>query len=278
VTERAIAWLKRAQRDGAVAATIGPDGSRGKPYVEVTGYLIPTLLNLGEEQMARACAEYLLPIQRSNGAFPGLDGLSRTFDTSACFEGLMAAYNHFSDVRFLEAGTWARNWLMKQVRSDGSLHLFPSIDETRVYTCRADGLLKRDRGLKYWSPDGDWHPAWGTRERTHYIAYALEGLWRGGPHDVVVRVLEASWQAIGPDGLMPFWIHEGWTGGEGTCLTATAQMAMLYRWAGMDAERLMAGLEKARHPSGGFPVSAGEETCVSWAAKFYLDARLAVLQ
>jgi len=73
VTERAIAWLKQAQRGGAVASTLGPDGSRGKPYIEVTGFLIPTLLKLGEEQMARLGAEYLLPVQRSDGAFPGLD-------------------------------------------------------------------------------------------------------------------------------------------------------------------------------------------------------------
>jgi hypothetical protein len=274
MTDRAIAWLKMATRSGAVAAWMD-GGQLGKPYPEVTAYLIPTLLKVGEEWMANASAEYILAIQRADGALPGLDGLSRTFDTAACYEGLMAAFKHFGGARYVEGATRARHWLMKMGREDGALKIAPSIEDTRCYTCRADGLLRRDRGLLYWTPDADWSPKWGTRERVHYIAYCLEGLWRGGPKEPVIRVLKASQNAIREDGLMPFYIHEGWLAGEGTCLTATAQMAMLYRWAGMDASRLMAGLEKARHPSGGFPVSASDSLCVSWPVKFYLDAVLA---
>ncbi|MCJ7620946.1 MAG: hypothetical protein MUP64_12085 [Anaerolineae bacterium] len=272
MTEATLEWLRRAQHPGGAIPAWLEGAKWGPPYLEVTGYVIPTLLAWGEPDMARAAAEYLLAVQRVDGAFPGLDGLSRSFDTAACYEGLMAAWRQFRDARYNGAATRARQWLKGMVREDGALQIAVTIEATNVYTCRADGLLRREQGLKHWTPDGEWHPGWGMRERVHYIAYGLEGLWRGGIREPVIAVLEASKRVIRPDGLMPFYVTEGWFEADGSCLTATAQMAMLYRWAGMDAGRLMEAVTKARLPDGGLTVSLGEGAAVSWGAKWFLDA------
>lgn len=278
MTELTLSWIQQAQRTGGSIPAWWDGKEWGPAYVEVTGYIIPTLLAWNEAGMALSAAEYLLAVQRPDGAFSGLDGLSRSFDTGACYEGLMAAWRRFKDARFNEAATGARQWLKGMVREDGALQIAQTIPDTNIYTCRVDGLLRRTGGLRYWAPEGEWGLHWPDRERVHYIAYGLEGLWRGAVREPMIPVLEASKRVIRNDGLMPFRIGKGWADPEGTCLTATAQMAMLYRWAGMDAGDLMAGLEAARHSTGGFPVSPGDGPHVSWAAKWYLDALKAEAQ
>ncbi|MCJ7621300.1 MAG: hypothetical protein MUP64_13905 [Anaerolineae bacterium] len=272
MTDATLLWVRQAQRTGGSIPAWWDGKEWGASYPEVTAYLIPTLLAWDEPDMARAAAEYLLAVQRVDGAFPGLDGLSRSFDTGACLEGLLAAWKKFRDPRFNQAATKAREWLKGMVREDGALQIAPTLTDTNAYTCRVDGILRRVKGLRYWMPPGIWHPGWGDRERAHYIAYCLEGLWVGGVREPVAVVLEAAKRVIRPDGLMPFYVWRGWNDPEGSCLTATAQFAMLFRWAGMDASVLIEGLREVRHEQGGFTVSKGDGPHVSWAAKFWLDA------
>lgn len=278
MTNSTLEWIKRAQRTGGSIPAWKHGEAWGPSYPEVTGYGIPTLLAYGETEMALAAAEYLLAVQRVDGAFPGLDGISRAFDTGACFEGLLAASAGFGDERFCAAAEKARGWLETHVGPDGSLRIAATIDKTSVYTCRVDGLLKRDAGIAFWTPTDEWHPRWGETERVHYIAYGLEGLWRAGVREPVRTALKASRKAIRSDGLMPFYVGTGWVAGGSSCLCGTAQMAMLYRWAGMEADGLIAAIERARAPDGGLPVSGEGGAHVSWAAKFYLDSLRAEAQ
>ena len=65
----------------------GWEGSRA--YPEVSGYLIPTLLDYGEQDLATRIADWLVHIQNDDGSFPDMDGQKRSFDTAAVMEGLV---------------------------------------------------------------------------------------------------------------------------------------------------------------------------------------------
>jgi hypothetical protein len=47
---------------------------------------------------------------------------------------------------------------------------------------------------------------------------------------------------------------------------------MLYRWAGMDADRLISAVERMIEPDGGIRHDNDDNREIAWAAKFYLDA------
>ena len=104
----------------------------------------------------------------------------------------------------------------------------------------------------------------------HYIAYGLEGLAMLGvdisePLSISRRVL------VG--GLMPYWIETDWKKAEGTDITATCQMAVLYAKHGMNAKPLIEAVEGLIRSDGGVPQMKSDNWPVSWAAKFYLDAK-----
>jgi hypothetical protein len=252
-------WLVNAEnRGGGISAWKDASHNWHRSYPEVTGYLIPTMRVYGLDALAKRCADWLVGIQNADGSFPGLDGKPRGFDTAAVMEGLRserktAAYNR------------ALAWMKTQARDDGTLRISPDVDETRVYMLRAASIAGMPvlRGAL---------ANWEQPERTHYIAYALEGAWRAGMWDAVRGYLDQSRAAIRPDGLMPAYVGAGFSGATGSDTCATAQFAMLYRWAGMDAERLLVGVERMIEPNGGVRHDNEDNREIAWAAKFYLDA------
>ena len=113
--EQVIQWLYAAEDDGGgIAAWKDPAKGWHKPYPEVTGYLVPTLLAWGAKDLADRCAEWLLETQNPDGSYNGIDGIPRAFDTSAIVEGLRAA-------KKIKAARRATAWLETQKREDGTL-------------------------------------------------------------------------------------------------------------------------------------------------------------
>lgn len=278
--EKAIAWLKEAERpEGGIAAWQDVNGNFSMPYPEVTGYLIPTLFKYGEDELATRCADWLIKIQFPDGAFMGLDVKKRSFDTSACLEGLRYAFHEIGEHKYDAAAYKARKWLQKQIRPDGAMRVTPDSEETHIYTMRASALIASRAGFDYWLlKNGEWDPRWGIEQRPHYIAYALEGLWNMGEESTVMRILKESRKAIMDVGLFPFWCRTGWVPKEWrtvACTCATAQFAMLYKWACMtEARDLIDMLEKMQADNGGLYHDLRDRRRISWATKFYLDALL----
>ena len=103
-----LGWLRAHSPSGVL------NWHDGDVYPEVTGYLIPTLLKYGEQDLALQYAEYLVSIQNDNGSFESIkDGVERIFDTAACYEGLLA-------IGKTEAASKAKAWLQSQYLNDGS--------------------------------------------------------------------------------------------------------------------------------------------------------------
>ncbi len=153
---------------GLELASGGIRGWGGSPaYPEVSGYLIPTLLDYGERELAARIADWLVSIQNDDGSFCDMDGQKRSFDTAAVMEGL-------ERIGYYEPALKARRWVNSQFKEDGLIRTTPGSDNSHLYTLRISGLLNDRWGVDYWKAQ-DW-----TGIREHYIAYALEGLWSMG--------------------------------------------------------------------------------------------------
>ena len=86
--EAAVRWIRRHAIAGSGMAV---SSKQRVAYPEVTGYFIPTLLGLGERELAHAFADWLIRVQRADGAFvgPGSDE-AFAFDTGQVVRGWVA--------------------------------------------------------------------------------------------------------------------------------------------------------------------------------------------
>lgn len=251
--EKAIEWLKLAQnQDGGIAAWL--DGEhRHKSYPEVTGYLIPTLLNYGEQEMAEKCAKWLASIQNSNGSFDGIDGVQRTFDSGAIMEGFTALGMEWERVQ-------VRDWIDKQRNKNHFLKVQPDQERTEFYTMRVEGLLGNQDSLARWYAV-DWFN--NGRQRTHYLAYGLEGM-----HALGVDIKE--WlEKLPAGGIMPSYVDSSWKSLGGSDTTATAQIGVLRLKCGMSFDP--SALYALQLENGGLPHDTGDSRQISWAVKYFLD-------
>ena len=237
--EKTLSWLKAMEHpEGGIRAWPGH-----KAYPEVTGYLIPTLLKYGEREYAERLADWLESIQNDGGSWNGLEGGPATFDTAAILQGLWAS-GHGT------AATMAYDWLKSLETPEGTLPASPT-DAVRVYTMRATAIMHNERGADWWTQ----HLHEFRHERSHYIAYALEGLWMMGYHDLVRDWLEKARCPM-------LWM---WPGSGLVDYCATAQIGLLKAWAGMDHMPYLTYLRHVQRGDGSFPMS------FTWTAKYYLD-------
>jgi len=271
---KALDWLEAAELPtGGIACWQDQNGHFLKAYPEVTGYLIPTMLDYDLFDLAVRCADWLASIQEPDGSYRGLDGVKRSFDTAAVIEGLGAIAFETGDDRYIVAHERALGWLYDQQLFAGPLRITPDEDVSHIYTMRASWILKDLVAAEYWSPDAGWDPRWGAEQRPHYIAYGLDGLDRMlADKTGVIRVLETAQHQPLIHGLMPFWSY-GWERGEGTCTTSTLQFAILNRRHGLEYGHLIDAAEQMQAPNGGFYHDHRDKRRISWALKFYLDAR-----
>ena len=258
--DRVLQWVLSAQNDDGSFPDTYPGG---KPYPEM-GYLIPTLFQHDESFAALACADYLMKIQNDDGSFNGLDGIPRTFDTGACAWGLVSAYQHGCGKFFAHAADRAARWIEDQKMEDGFLRIHPGTAQSERYTVLAGAWA--NIGTDAWSeiPIG--------RERSHYVAYYLEGRSLLGQD--IRRALEKSLEAVGANHLFPYWLEQGWKGDASEpCLTGSLQMARLYLLHGMkdEAEDIIAAAGAHRTRGGGMPTVPNGPP-VMWAARYWLEA------
>jgi len=108
----ALDWIKKHSlpEQGVIIST-----KQRAPYPEVTGYMIPTLIEAGEMRLARHYSEFLSYMQRPNGAFTGPDGKEYLFDSGQALRGLVLAATYWE--KFKPAALKTADYLLDQ-RSD----------------------------------------------------------------------------------------------------------------------------------------------------------------
>lgn len=242
---RALGWVKKNENiGGGIAAWTGY-----KSYPEVSGYLIPSLLAYNETELCKRLADWLVSIQHKDGSFDGIDGVKRVFDTGAIMEGLYAVG------RKKEADK-ARVWIQSQRNKDKTLKSQPDQERSNFYNMRVEGLLgNKDAVIPSWFEDG--------KQRTHYLAYGLEGLYALG-----VDITEYLGR-LPSSGIMPAYVDSDWKSLSGTDTTATAQIGILKLKNGLAFDP--SALYALQMDNGGLPHDTGDSRQISWAVKFFLD-------
>ena len=247
--EKAVNWIKQNENtNGGIAAWSGH-----RSYPEVTGYLIPSLLAYGETELCKRLADWLVSIQHKDGSFDGIDGVKRVFDTGAVMEGLSAVG------RKKEADR-ARVWIQSQRNSNKFLKVQPDQERTEFYTMRVEGLIDNKDALARWHAV-EWFN--DGRQRTHYLAYGLEGIQKMG-----VDITEYL-NKLPSSGIMPAYVDDNWKSLSGTDTTATAQIGILKLKNGLTFDP--SALYALQLPNGGLPHDTGDSRQISWAIKYFLD-------
>lgn len=292
--ERAIAWIKANRIPGS---GIRPHDQASVATMEVTGYLIPTLRDVGERDLARELALWEASVQAPDGSFaaPGVD-VPYTFDTAQVIRGFLSTID---DLPVLEENLRrACDFVSSQIRSDGRV-MTPSYDmwkqeDGSTFTeyahlyvlpplLEAGGKLGErryvraaERGLAYYKSKRDlvdFKPELGTL--SHIFGYMMEALVELGEDDLAKKGLGQAAAIQTADGSIPAFPGVRWI-----CSTGMAQLAVAWYKLGerAPADAAVDRLLRLQNPSGGFYGSYGRggryfpDREISWAAKYFLDA------
>lgn len=269
VLDSVIGWMLNAQRpDGGIAAYYSLLTGYSKSYPEVTGYIIPTLYDYAQKSSdgratlaAERATEWLLSLQRTNGAFPGgLDGSAAEpsiFNTGQILHGLVRAHRESNRAEILRAAIAAGDWLIAMQQRDGSWSGPGAYQNsshsyyTMVAWALAD-LAERTSNRQYaecacknidWAlgqfrPEGwiDGINLQGHPNYLHFIAYVLQGVLEAAIRlrrpDAVEYVVRTAWillRNFETNKFLPGAYDGNFKSGHKfTCVTGNAQMACVW--------------------------------------------------
>lgn len=291
--EKAIGWVKKYRIPGG---GIPVHHSSGQVTQEVTGYLIPSLYEAGEKELAVELAIWLASVQQPDGSFLAPSGGKYTFDTAQIMRGFLSVIRDRPELK--ENLRLAANYVCSQIDSAGFVHtdsysawrlkdgstfsnycdlyvLPPLLEAGRffsepLYTNAAYKALARFRDKKDLV---EFKPKLGTL--SHIFGYMMEALVDLGQFDLAQKGLDQAESIQHKNGAVPAYPGAGWI-----CPTGVAQLAVAWFKAGniQPAKKAFDFLQRIQNPSGGFYGShgfggkyfPGKE--ISWAVKFFIDA------
>jgi malonyl-CoA O-methyltransferase len=268
-------------------------GTTRKPYPEVSGYFIPTLLKWGEHDLACRFAVWLASIQNANGSWSDPDGISPyTFDTGQILKGLFAARQRMAGLDdIIRLGC---DWLLSQVDRDGrvttpdqSAWALPGgkvvPESIHLYALEPLGVAAAAFGEPKYSDACERAIAYYLRRAellrfdtlSHFHAYIMEALVDLGHREAAIRGMEEIVRLQARDGSVPGHRNVKWV-----CSTGLAQYAVVWYKLGdrQRAERALRYVCSLQNASGGFFGSYGRganyfpNAEISWAVKYFLDA------
>lgn len=267
----AAAWLMRSiDVCGGNASSKGYRFMRGwmPPYPETSGYIIPTLLTLGEElgqaeyqTAAHRLGSWLVSIQRSDGGFTGrevgVQDAPDVFDTGMILLGFNALIVTGHEEEFEAPAARACEFLVSSLNDQGCFYRNISHDILHTYNVRSAWALlafgKLNANVRYQNAaisNVDWTLKQQTQNgfflnnefkpggnaNTHGIAYVMRGLLQcydlSGRADVLDAVIATA------DALAGKFDQEGWIAAElgpeweyrssHICLTGYVQTAIVF--------------------------------------------------
>jgi hypothetical protein len=279
----ALCWLGRQESpDGGLFS----HSSSRLGYPEVTGYLVPTLLEAGERALATRLTAWLLAVQRADGSYTSMDAEPYTFDTGQVLRGLLAMREQ--EPRARDAASRAAAYLRGRMRADGrdgfeprydgtiseSIHLYvvpPLLEAARVFG-DDDLAAAANACVDFYLESRD---ALRLDDLTHFLAYQLEALVDLGRDERARPVLDELEALQDVDGAVRARGGVDWV-----CTPGLAQLACCWYKTGRPepADRALRWLERHQRRSGGFLGSYGADADyfphveLPWATKYYLDA------
>ncbi|MGB7600066.1 MAG: prenyltransferase/squalene oxidase repeat-containing protein [Candidatus Sulfotelmatobacter sp.] len=264
-----LRWMLHAQRlDGGIAAYYSLLTGYSESYPEVTGYIVPTLYDLGLETGDERCAmaaeraaQWLLSLQMPTGAFPGgLHGAEEqasVFNTGQILQGLVRAHAETRRPEILQAAIFAGDWLAEMQRPDGSwsgpgayqgtAHTYYSMVAWSLAELSAHAGDDKygnaaERNLNWvlsqWKPSG-WFDGINLQSHPnylHFIAYVLQGVLECGRlrrrDDAMQKAAKSAWvllRRFENNKHLPGAYENDFKGGARfACLTGNAQMSCVW--------------------------------------------------
>lgn len=287
--ERAINWLLKYKQSNS---GISYSNKELRAYPEVTGYLIPTLIDYGHYEAAKDCTKWLLTIQQEDGGFADINHTKEfVFDTAQILRGLLCfsqdveigdavtrAVEKACDFLFNHMIDKGKGGYIEQYSHDHMipetilLYTLPPLKKAAEVLGKEEYLEAVENCIHFYEMQDSFLR---TEDLTHFLAYEIEALIDLGRTKQVEKVLEELFSAQMEDGAIPSSKGSKWI-----CTPGTAQLALCELKLGRKegAEKVLEWMRKAQMPGGGFWGSyganaryfAGEE--ISWAVKYYLDA------
>jgi malonyl-CoA O-methyltransferase len=278
---KALLWIKdnTIEEKGIVVTS-----KKRHPYLEVTGYLIPTLIEAGELSLAEQYANFLCYMQRPNGSFAGPDGREYIFDSGQALRGLIKASQLWP--RFKPFAEKTAHYLFLSVENNGRLpaiynedipeavHVFvlPALAQATELLNDPNYLKAAQKALSYYKQLPE---VLNQKYLTHFLSYIIDGFIDMGEKNFVKSTVEEIFSKQKKDGSIPAYPKVSWT-----CSVGLAQLAIIAYKLKMkpQAESALQYLMTHQNKTGGFFGSYGplakyfpkEE--ISWANKFFMDA------
>ena len=259
-----------------------------KAYPEVTGYIVPTLLDRHEEDLARKLVQWLVSVQLPDGSFADpAHGEPHIFDTAQVLRGLLAGSDLVNGVepsiekaaeylvsRMVNAGRqgFAPQYEGSTIQETIQLYSLPPLLEAARRAGQSQWKAAAERCLEHYLR----HPQLLQLDNlTHFLAYELEALIDMERADTARPVLDQLASVQAADGSVRATNGASWV-----CAPGLAQLAICWYKLGQNepADRALEWLERHQRPSGGFLGSVGPgadyfpRAELSWAAKYFLDA------
>ncbi len=257
--EPAIEWIRNHSKRGVMVS----DRNR-EEYPEVTGYLIPTLLEWGEHDLARQFAQWLCEIQNEDGSWNDSSGeFPYTFDTGQVLKGLAAIEPRYPEVTdHIQKGVY---YIEDMCTPSGRLRTANEICWSGIMP---DSILLYATNKKdVWN----YHLKHLQKPKlSHFAMYIAEAMV-----DTKIPLSDDFWP-IGRNGMVPGVIGKRWC-----CIPGQFQFALVKFKQGnpsLGEKAYQYGLQY-QDKNGGFKgcTRGGwyfPDEQPSWAVKFFLDATL----
>lgn len=274
-----------------------------KPYPEVTGYYIPSLLRWGYRDLALSYTEWLCRIQKEDGSwYDTTDTAPYVFDTAQILKGLLAVRELTPTVD--EAVKRGCDWLLRNIKEDGHLttpdrtmwstdecsdliHLYclePLYTAAKVYD--APLYAEAASRVRAYYLENRREEILNFSLLSHFYAYVMEALCDIGETELAREAMENIAALQREDGSIPAYKDVNWV-----CSTGIFQFALVWYKLG-ELERGNRAFRYAcslQNQSGGWygsyavkkdvsAMDAGEyptyfaDSEISWAVKYFLDA------
>jgi malonyl-CoA O-methyltransferase len=293
--KKAIQWIDSytVNKSGIAVGSNQPDTI----YPEVSGYFIPTIIKFGFRELAKKFGDYLLSIQREDGAWNApKSNQAYTFDTGQILKGLYALIENFEDKNEIYKKSFLKgaDWLLAQQRDDGSIgtpdksswvmpngkiipeavHLYclepiKKVGEKYKIQKYIDMVQK---ALRFYLNKNNLTE---FNTLSHFHAYIVEALIDLGEMDCARKAMQDIDLLRNEDGAVPAYADTKFV-----CSTGLFQYAICYYKLGeyVKGNKAFEYMKNLQNESGGWYGSYGENADyfpqieISWAVKYFLDA------
>jgi len=262
-----------------------------RPYPEVTGYFIPTLLDWRETDRAKSYGRWLLSCQHNEGCWGDANANEPyAFDTGQIIKGLLALAKHTKTSEWDGAISRACDWMCECITPSGK----PSVPDVKgwgeaiplgilLYAFQAVREAGEFYGNYRWVETMDKSISWFLNQNSltnfthlsHFHAYILEALCDLGFQDRAREGMKIVENLQRANGSVPGFPHVRWV-----CSTGLFQYAIVWYKLGdrIRGDKAFSYATALQNKSGGWYGSYGwfakyfPKAEIAWAVKYFLDA------